>query len=329
MAHPPVFILSAPRSGTTWLVRALSAHPSIHASELRAFGHHVDVVRDEGAQTPRLRITLDAYLDALLNPHSWQPLGSSRESVADDLLRELYEAIRRHAMRHTGKPFFIDKVTPYHGTSDRVVRTIGRLFPKAKVIHLIRDGRDVAVSGVMHWLTKDVAGMSEPQRRRRAAVLGNGGAPIDRFFTDVELEQWASHWREPIDAIDGTGKSLDRIVVKYEEMSIDLGGELRRICQFLGVSADDDVLEACLEASTFEQMSGGRRRGEDAPGAHVRKGVVGDWRRYFTARDASEFDRLAGKLLVAWGYEQDQRWMTETPAALALGPGSALSGRRS
>jgi LPS sulfotransferase NodH len=318
MDRPPVFILSAPRSGTTWLVRALGAHPAIHASELRAFGDYVDVVRDEGAAKPRLRITLDAYLDALLNPHQWQPLGPSREAVAEDLLGELYRTIQRHATTRTGKPVFIDKVTPYRGTSDRVVQAIARLFPQARIIHLVRDGRDVAVSGVMHWLTKDVEDMSERQRRRRAVLLGHDVAAIDRFFTDVELTEWASHWREPIDAIDGPGGSLERMVVNYEAMSMDLRAELSRICEFLGVPADDGHLEPCLEASTFEKMSGGRRRGDDAPGSHIRKGVVGDWRHYFAAQDASLFDRVAGDVLVAWGYENDRRWVAERPPAVSL-----------
>jgi hypothetical protein len=286
---------------------------------LRAFGHYFDVVRDEGAQQPRLRITLDAYLDALLTPHSWQPLGSSREAVADDLLRDVYATIRSHAIRQTAKPLFIDKVTPYHGTSDLVVRTIGRLFPRARIIHLVRDGRDVAVSGVMHWLTKDVEGMSELQRRRRAAVRGNAGSAIDRFFADDEIVRWATHWREPIDAIADAGRSLERIVIRYEAMSADLAHELRRICEFLGVSAADESLEPCLEASTFERMSGGRRRGDDAPGAHVRKGVVGDWRRYFTARDAALFDRVAGEALTDWGYEPDRTWLSEAPPTLPVG----------
>lgn len=67
----------------------------------------------------------------------------------------------------------------------------------------------------MHWLSEDVEGMSKHQRRRRAAFMEDGGAPIDRFFTDPELEQWASHWREPIDAVATFGWSLEQTVVKY------------------------------------------------------------------------------------------------------------------
>jgi hypothetical protein len=71
-----------------------------------------------------------------------------------------------------------------------------------------------------------------------------------------------------------------------------------------------------VDASSFERMSGGRRRGEDAPGAHVRKGVVGDWTRYFTAADAERFHRISGDVLTAWGYEPDASWIATRPTVL-------------
>jgi hypothetical protein len=73
-------------------------------------------------------------------------------------------------------------------------------------------------------------------------------------------------------------------------MTADLGTELRRICEFIGASARGDDIRASVDASTFEKMSGGRQRGA---GAHVRKGVVSDWRLYFATTDALTFNRVA------------------------------------
>jgi hypothetical protein len=316
----PVFIVAAPRSGTTWLVQALNAHPDVYATELRAFGEHADLVQDQGAQKPRLRITLDEYINALLNPHAWAPLGPSRHVVRDELLRDVYATIQGHALRQTGKRVFVDKFTPFLGTADHAVGAIARLFPGAKVVMLVRDGRDVAVSGVMHWLTKTVVGgrLSAQQRRRRAFFLEKAAAPPERFFTDAELEEWTSLWRQPIDAVQAHAAALDCLVVRYERMSCDLGSELTKICEFVGVDASAQLVRQSIAASTFEIMSGGRHRGDDAPGQHVRKGVVGDWRRYFTAADAALFDRLAGNCLIDWGYESDHEWATRVPAQLVF-----------
>ena len=314
----PVFIIAAPRSGTTWLVQALNAHPDVFATELRGFGEYVDLVRDGGARKERLRITLDEYVDALLNPHQWTQLGQSRAVVRDDILRELYITLRRHALQRSGKQVFVDKLTPYLGTAERAVESIARLFPDARAIVLTRDGRDVAVSGVMHWLNRTLVGqeLSDGQRTRRAFFLENATECPERFFTDTEIEDWASHWRQPIDAMKTRGGGLEALDVRYENMSRDAAGELTRICEFLGVDASSRVVQLCVEASTFEVMSGGRRRGEDAPGQHVRKGVVGDWRRFFTVTDASVFDRVAGRCLIECGYEPDRDWTARAPARL-------------
>jgi hypothetical protein len=312
-----VFTISSPRSGTTWLVRALNAHPDLYATELRAFGEYADLVQDHGAPQPRLRITLDKYVDALLKSHVWEQLGPSRSAIQDRLVEAFYTTIAHDALEQTGKPVFVDKITPYLGTSDRVATTIARLFPDAPVIMLLRDGRDVAVSGVMHWLTRRMSGtsLSEHQRQRQAFFLEHAGAAPDRFFTDAEIEEWARQWREPIDAVT-THLREKALVVRYEDMSRDLATELRRICERLGVDASPRAIEGCVAESTFEIMSGGRRRGEAVPWAHVRKGVVGDWQSYFTAADAAAFDGVAGRTLIEQGYERDSAWTMRLPRHL-------------
>jgi hypothetical protein len=316
----PVFIICAPRSGTTWLVQALNAHPDVYATELRAFGEYVDVVQDEGARKPRLRITLDEYVNALLNSHQWTVFGSARKTVSDDILSDLYGTLQRHALLRSGKRICVDKLTPYLGTSDRAVSTIARLYPNAKVIRLTRDGRDVAVSGVMHWLTRSVMGqpLTTEQRIRRAFFLDGGEGPLSHFFADGELAGWARHWREPMDALNAHGAGFELLDVRYEAMSQDARHELTRICNFLGISSDATQVQRCVEASTFEVMSGGRGRGQDAPGQHVRKGIVGDWRRLFTSSDAILFDRVAGSRLIDSGYESDRSWMASAPERLTL-----------
>jgi hypothetical protein len=316
----PVFIISAPRSGTTWLVQALNAHPDVYATELRAFGEYVDLVQDEGAPKPRLRITLDEYINALLQPHQWTLLGSSRDAVRDEILSDLYSSLRQHALRQTGRRVCVDKLTPYLGTADRAVSTIARLYPQAKVIRLTRDGRDVAVSGVMHWLTRSVVGqaLSSEQCMRRAFFLDGRSEPPPRFFTEAELGDWAHHWRQPMDALDAHGSSFELLDARYEAMSRDTLHELSRICDFLEVASDASVVQRCVDASTFEVMSGGRGRGQDAPGQHVRKGIVGDWRRLFTTADALLFDRVAGSRLIESSYELDRGWVARAPERLAL-----------
>lgn len=59
----------------------------------------------------------------------------------------------------------------------------------------------------------------------------------------------------------------------------------------------------------FESLTGGRQRGEENVAAHERKGIVGDWKNYFTDRVREAFKMRYGGLLVAAGYERDLKWI--------------------
>ncbi len=98
-------------------------------------------------------------------------------------------------------------------------------------------------------------------------------------------------------------------LLRYEALlGNDLGllaDVLLRECQ-LEVPLDR-FIEVVL-ANRFERITGGRPRGEEDVTAHERKGVQGDWRRYFTEPVRRAFKDEFGDLLVATGYEADLDW---------------------
>lgn len=67
-----------------------------------------------------------------------------------------------------------------------------------------------------------------------------------------------------------------------------------------------------VEKWSFETQAQ-RRKGEEKKGSFLRKGVVGDWRNYFTLEAAQTFDRLGGDTLIKLGYEKDRVWVTNDP----------------
>ena len=77
--HRVCFMISAPRSGTTWLKQALNSHPEIYCTENRFFGGYSDFVIGDKASTPRMRITLDKYVDSFLLHYNWEQLNISKE----------------------------------------------------------------------------------------------------------------------------------------------------------------------------------------------------------------------------------------------------------
>ena len=318
--HQVVFVVSSPRSGSTWLSQALNAHPQIHCTENRLFGPYYDTVYDGPRKIPRLRITLDAYVRALTTTMSVPELGTPANQLQDRLSRRLANAILTLEHELSGKPILVDKFTPYLGTAEGAIKNLVTIFPDAKFVHLVRDGRDVATSGVFHWLNKSTS-ESEPEmaRKRRSFILNSSReSALQRFFCDQELAEWATMWAEANTAMFSLYGTLQVHRVSYEDMLSDHAGELGRLLKFLGARTSKPIIDHCVEKSSFSAMSGGRNRGEADPIAHVRKGVSGDWRTYFCRRDGEVFAEAAGPVLQQLDYESGSSWIDQLPQNLDL-----------
>lgn len=307
------FVISAPRSGSTWLMRSLSAHPQVHATEHRLFGPYHDEVHDAGSDRPRLRITLDRFADAHARHLNLTGTGLDVAGARERVLRALAEGLFALDHELTGKPTVVDKITPNPGTADTVVARVRELFAGAPLVALVRDGRDMVTSVVHHWLTKRALGVHDPAHadERRRLVAGGRVGELGRFFDDDEIGVWASLWRECVRATRNADAE-----VRFEAMVRDQRAVLRMLLTSLGIDATERDLDVCIAGGRFEAASGGRPRGQLDPTADARAGVVGDWQRVFTRRDGEAFDTIAGDELVELGYAEPG-WWRELPQDLS------------
>lgn len=63
-----------------------------------------------------------------------------------------------------------------------------------------------------------------------------------------------------------------------------------------------------MKTARFEELTQGRKRGEEDSTSGCRKGIAGDWRNVFTDRDRAIFKEHAGGLLIELGYERNENW---------------------
>lgn len=295
------FVISSPRSGSTWLERSLNAHPDIYATENRLFGQFCENwPDDEFTKSPR--ITLDAYVRAWFKVIDRSNLIGSTEANEDQVFIEFAKHVHRLERRMSGKKFIIDKITPYLGTSDEVLRLIKKFFPNAKLIHLHRDGRDVCTSGVFDWIRKIDAGTN----RYKKYALGED-VTCERFFTDDDLENWSRYWIEPMQAWGNTGIRPD-CSISYEAMKLNYESVLSSVFTVLKLKNTRSIRAACIDAGSFEKLSDGRCAGDEVATAKARKGVSGDWKNYFTKKDGLIFEQLSKGLLKECKYEDSKEW---------------------
>ena len=298
------FIIAAPRSGTTWMSNILNAHPQINCVERRLFGNYADFVKDDGQELPRLRVTLDKYVDSLLQHHGIPVKEKSK------VTQTLIEALKKEEYRTSKKPIVVDKITPYLDTSSHVLESIAKYFPNSKIIYLVRDGRDVLTSGVFHWFNKKLItnNLNDFEIKRRQAFINKENFDLERFFQDKEIYQWANEWAQPLQTIEFAKKSHEVKIVFYEDMLQQPFDVVTDCLHFFQAKTNKSILDSCIDKASFKKMSQGREQGEEKANAHVRKGILGDWKNYFTYTDGKLFNDIAGSELLKFGYEENLNW---------------------
>jgi len=278
---PPIFVVGHNRSGTTWVFDLLT-YPGDVAGIFESW-----------------MFTSDLGLGGLLQWGHWRPdhiegltahfgrrpgIGQilSRDEVVD-LYRRMASDILGRACG-PGVNYLVEK-TPDHLYA---APTISELFPHARFINVIRDGRDVAVS-------------------MRAAVRWNSGQMPRSMGSMLHV---ARRWRTALEfSRDLATKLGDRYCeISYEALHADPYERLAELYTFCGFKADRALIDGAIKSFDFDTNF---ERGDDR---FRRAGRIGDWRKAMNLRDRMEFHRGAGRELIARGYERSRWWWLRRPA---------------
>ena len=241
-----IFNVGAPRSGTFWLQRIVTSHPDVSAvpSETHLFSFGIAPLLERFQHSVRSSPEVGlAYVD--------------RDRLID-AVRDLCDAVFIDFLDPDASR--VAERTPLHVLH---LELIAEIYPDARFVHIIRDGRDVARSiAAREWGAKTIEGAAEEWREcvraaRRAAL------PTTRY-------------RE----------------VRYESLLTEPKGTIAELYAWLGLPATPEVVgEGVLEA----------RRPLNVDRARPEVGT-GKWRDDFSPTDLTAFARVAGDLLAELGY---------------------------
>ena len=281
--NPYVFIVGCPRSGTTLLRRIVDAHPAIAILpvETHWIPKLIDAQLGVGADG---RLTSD-FVTALAARRTFSKLEIGEAELAalvsrtDGTYSAVVSAIFDLCAARRGKCLAGDKTPGYV----RSMPTLHELWPSARFVHLIRDGRDVALSAI-NWERKQ-----DDFERRFRTWRG------DRVTT-------AAHWwRWHVESGRDAGARLDGrlyLEVRYEDLVAAPEKACRRVCAFLEVPFDDAMLRF-HEGRTRHKPGLSAKRAWLPVTAGLR-----DWRTEMQPRDIELFEAAAGKLLENLRYER-------------------------
>lgn len=282
-----IWIFGSSRSGSTWLLRMLSELDCVVPVDDPHLGHHLGVWRPiplawaTCEEPPHLTTLLElkaeeeGYFFAERYRDSWrQPLR--------DLIRTRFEAQAAAGPPAAGPSTIVVKEPGSHAAP-----FLMDLFPRSKVIWLLRDGRDVVDSWLAAYQDGSwaIAGGAFP-------VSDGGRIPLIRWLSAV----WAYRSR----AVKKAFESCDpgqRVLIRYEDLRRRTARALADIADRFDL--DREGLAEIAARHSFDRLPSGER-GERREKRIARPGA---WRDNLTAREQLAMHEALGDALEQFGYE--------------------------
>ena len=290
-AQPPVFIVGVHRSGTTLLRYMLNSSPRIFIPP------ESDFIPRFFRQRPTKELS-EKRIASILNTifahyrfaKEWQgdpPLIQSFTQQMNGRTPEAFlDTLYRSYAAQYGAARWGDK-TPIYAS---YVDLIHQIFPKAQFVHIIRDGRDVALSMLDKWGKREIH--------------------IDIYFA-------ARNWVRRIRQAQASGARLGSDLyyeLRYEALVENPEAELHPLCKFLGEPFFSDMARPHLLGRAHVK-EGDFHAPLRRPPSTTR---IGRWKQEMSIEDQRLVQRLAGELLTELGYTVTSLGPMSTPEKARL-----------
>jgi len=272
--NAPFFIIGSGRSGTTLLRLMISGHPKIEIPPETWF--ILPLVRAFPILTRLTNEEASKVIEMMTTDYRWPDMGIPADSFRNQVmrlthptLRDIIDLVYDYHLETSGKLKIGDKTPPYI----EIVPELSALYPGAKFIHLVRDGRDVAMSFI--------------------DIKMHGNCRVyERNF------EWtrALRFRETYRTTCFEPQIID---IKYEDLIRDPETTLRKICTFLNVEFESSMLSV---SSRIDRVPERERIIHPKLGEPLSLTSVAKWKVGLSKYECFIMEACLQRHLQRWGY---------------------------
>lgn len=285
----PLFIVGNPRSGTTLLRLMLTSHSRLVIAPESGFitwwfNKYGNWTIDSNSSR------IDQYLEDLQSSRRFEfwnlksvELKKYILSVRPQNYSELIQAVYRRYNQtiDKGDAIWGDKNNHYLNHIDR----LNSLFPNAKFLHIVRDGRDVATSYQKLEAIKD--------KVRLAPNLPS------------QIEDIAHNWNNNVTKINNSFRTLGndkRYTIKYEELVCDPETTLKCICEYLHLEFEINMLNFHLVNQKHELVPKDYLHWKGETYNKLNTSAIGKYKTLLKEEEVKKFEKIALQSLKYFAY---------------------------
>lgn len=237
----PVFVIGRNRSGTTWLANQLCEHPKVagvqherhHGIHESAYFDWIDGRYGDLSQ----RINYAEFVEAMAASDFFHLAGADRDflySLWPVTYEEVFRSVMDRFAERQGAKAWIEKADVRESALGRAEAA----YPDARFVGIIRDVVPNTASNLR------MPGAPECIKGRKCVIF-----------------RMTLAWVYTTKILNAFSKRSDRVfLVHFEDMKSDLEDTMRRICEFLGLQWDPQILGQTYRPNTSFKTKADRRK---------------------------------------------------------------------
>ena len=268
-----IFIVGSPRSGTTWLQFLVSSHPKVLTGvENSLFSNYIGPI--DKTWNKEVKSPFSRGLPRIISEKDFQ-------LTQEFSIRKVYESFFKSEEDEMKDFFILDK----NPGNVFWIETIWKYLPDAKIVHIIRDGREAVTS----WKF----------------------AKKNMQFGYDEIRKASMEWRDRVEAgIKYRGNSKYK-EIKYEDLLDNTEIVLKEVLDFFLLKLSDESIKEIVKNNSFESHKSQPKtlhKDYKADKIFYRSGQKDTWKNEMSLKEKYLFNVIAGDLLFKLEYESNPRW---------------------